>query len=60
MSLRSAITLAYVGIADGITLDMATAALASPYATEILAREDSPEGRRRMAVRTAILLAQAG
>lgn len=47
-------------IADGITLDIAAAVLASPYATEILAREDAPEPRRRMAVRTAILLARVG
>ncbi|MBY0295655.1 MAG: hypothetical protein K2X71_06400 [Methylobacterium sp.] len=44
-------------IADGISLDIAAAVLASPYATEILAREGAPEAQRRMAVRTAILLA---
>ena len=47
-------------IADGISLDIAAAVLASPYATEILAREGAPEAQRRMAVRTAILLARAG
>ncbi|WP_407523707.1 hypothetical protein [Methylobacterium oryzisoli] len=47
-------------IAEGISLDIAAAVLASPYATEILAREDAPEGRRRMAVRTTILLARTG
>lgn len=45
-------------IADGITLDIAAAVLASPYAIEILAREGAPEAQRRMAVRTAILLAR--
>ncbi|MBY0296832.1 MAG: hypothetical protein K2X71_12455 [Methylobacterium sp.] len=44
-------------IADGISLDIAAAVLASPYATEILAREGAPDAQRRMAVRTAILLA---
>lgn len=47
-------------IAPGLTLDIAAAVLASPYATEILAREGAPEAQRRMAVRTAILLARAG
>ncbi|MBY0298309.1 MAG: hypothetical protein K2X71_20120 [Methylobacterium sp.] len=44
-------------IGDGISLDVPAAVLASPYATEILAREGAPEAQRRTAVRTAILLA---
>jgi hypothetical protein len=47
-------------IAEGVRLDIGAAVLESPYATEILAREGAPEAQRRMAVRTAILLAKAG
>lgn len=40
----------------GITLNIAAAVLASPYGTEILAREGAPEAQRHM----PILLAWAG
>ena len=46
-------------VAEGVIFDIAAAVLASPYATEILAREGAPEAQRRMVVRTAILLARA-
>jgi hypothetical protein len=48
------------GIADGIMLDIAAAVLASPYATEVLEREDATPAQKRTAVRTAILLARVG
>ena len=47
-------------IADGIMLDIAAAVLASPYATEVLAREGTTPTQKRSAVRTAILLAKVG
>ncbi|MGY2052200.1 hypothetical protein [Methylobacterium sp. JK268] len=45
-------------IAEGVTLDPAAVMLSNPYARETLAREGAPQGQRRMAVRTAILLAR--
>ncbi|ACL55873.1 hypothetical protein [Methylobacterium nodulans] len=45
-------------IAEGIALDLAAVVLAHPYVREVLARESAPEAQRRMAVRTAILLAR--
>ncbi|ACL55862.1 hypothetical protein [Methylobacterium nodulans] len=47
-------------IAEGVGLDVAAVVLARPYAREVLAWENAPEAQRRMAVRTAILLAEVG
>ncbi|WP_018260007.1 hypothetical protein [Methylobacterium sp. WSM2598] len=45
-------------IAEGVSLYIAAAVLASPYAREVLALADAQEGMRWTAVRTAILLAR--
>ena len=45
-------------ITEGITLDLAAVMLANAYAREVLALMDALEAQKRMAVRTAILLAR--
>ncbi|WP_018261401.1 hypothetical protein [Methylobacterium sp. WSM2598] len=45
-------------IAGGVALNLAAVVLANPYAREVLARAGTPEAQKRMAVRTAILLAR--
>jgi hypothetical protein len=45
-------------IADGIAVDIAVAVRVSSYARALLAPENAPEAQRRVAVRTAILLAR--
>ncbi|ACL57225.1 hypothetical protein [Methylobacterium nodulans] len=45
-------------IAEGVALCLAAVVLTQPYAREVLAWEKATEAQRRMAVRTAILLAR--
>ena len=44
---------------DALAAAIAAAVAASPWATEVLGREDATEPQKRAAVRTAMLLAKA-
>ncbi|MFE1598152.1 hypothetical protein [Methylobacterium sp. ID0610] len=43
---------------NGVAIDLAAVILANAYVRDVLAKEDASEGQKRMAVRTAILLAR--